>query len=117
MNVDQVKATYQHMMDEHGEWIVIRRYTGQGTNRPKFDISVRAVVRNYMPEELVGDIQQGDRQVVVLAKDIIDKQLRLPITTNDRAIVRDKELAIRAPDDSSVRVGPHLVAYKFNARG
>jgi hypothetical protein len=117
MNVEQLRDTYRRMIDNIGEWIVLRRYTGQGANRPRFDVNVRAAVRGYGPEELVGSIRQGDREIIILSQDLIDKQFALPITENDRAVVRGKELAVMAPDDSTIRIGPSLIAYKFTGRG
>lgn len=104
-------------MNEAGETITIRRYTGAGPNRPFFEASVMARVVGYEPHELIGTIQQGDRKLIVLAEDLIDAQFALPVTTNDKAVVRGKELQIMAADDSTRRVGADLIAYELQARG
>lgn len=100
-----------------GETILIRRYTGSGTNRPRFDAEVRARVIDFAPSELIGTVQQGDRKAIMLAEDLYTAQFALPITSNDKAVVRGRELAIIAPDDSTRRLGGELIAYELQLRG
>lgn len=117
MTPDTVKDTYRRMIEAHGELVLIRRYTGGGSSRPKFDASVRARVSGYAPEELTGSVQQGDRKIIVLTQDLIDRQFAIPILASDKVVVRGKELAIIAPDDSTRRIGNVLIAYELTARG
>ena len=113
----EIRADYRSMMNERGETVSIRRYTGSGTNRPRFDVDAMAVVTGYAPKDLVGTIQQGDRKVILLAEDLIDAQFALPITASDKIVIRGKELAIIAPDDSTRRVSGVLIAYELQVRG
>lgn len=119
MNPDTVRDTYRRMIEAHGETVMIRRYSpaSGGVGRPKFDSTVRARVTGYAPDELVGSIVQGDRKVIVLVEDLIEQQFALPILASDKIMVRGKELAIIAPDDSTRRIGPALIAYELTARG
>jgi hypothetical protein len=118
MTPEHVKETYRRMIDEIGEPIVIRRYTGAGVNRPHFDVEVRARVAGYQPEELVGGIVQGDRRIIVLVEDLIDAQFALPIVASDKVLVRGgPELAITKPDDSTRRIHGVLIAYELTAKG
>lgn len=116
MNPDDVKDTYRRMLADEPP-VLIRRYTGLGTNRPRFDVSVKAKVTGYAPDELVGQIVQGDRKVILLVQDLIDRQFAMPILSSDKVVVRGKELAIIAPDDSTRRVAGILIAYELTARG
>lgn len=116
MTPDGYKAMYRRRIGV-GEPILIRRYTGAGVNRPRFDAEVRARVVGYQAEELVGGIVQGDRKVIFLAEDLNAAQFAGPITTNDKAVVRGKELAIIAPDDSTRRCQGVLIAYELTVRG
>lgn len=100
-----------------GEEVRLRRYTGTGSARPFADYRVRAKVSGYDPEQLVGSIQQGDRNIIALADDVFASQFPVPITTNDKVIVRGRELAIQAVDDSTRRLGGELIAYEIQARG
>jgi hypothetical protein len=122
---NQIKADYRAQLLAVGELVTIRRYTGTGTNRPKIDRTVLARVAGYGPTELVGTIQQGDRRVIALADDITEpttdsppQTLTLPITTQDKIVMRDgKELQIIASDDSTRRVQGVLIALEIQARG
>jgi hypothetical protein len=119
MTPAQVKATYRRMLDDRGETVVIRRYGAgiAGTSRPRFDVEVMAVVTGYAHNELVGPLQQGDRRMIVLVEDLLERQFALPITAADKAIVRGRECAILAPDDSTRRVAGTLIAYELTVRG
>lgn len=117
MTPERVKQTYRQMIADNGEPILIRRYTGVGTSRPRFDTEVRARVTGYTSDELVGGIVQGDRKIILLVQDLIDRQFALPIVASDKVVVRGKEMAIISPDDSTRRIENVLVAYELTARG
>jgi hypothetical protein len=109
------KAAYARALKER---VTLRRYTGAGTTRPRFDAeNVRARTVGYEPHELVGAIVQGDRKMIVFADDLIAKGFTLPVTTNDKVVVRGKELAIQAADDSTRRVDGVLIALELQVRG
>lgn len=116
MTPDQAKAMYRRRIGI-GETILIRRYTGAGTSRPHFDAEVRARIVGYAPSELIGSVSQGDRKAIFLAEDLYAAQFALPVTANDKAVVRGKELAIVAPDDSTRRCEGELIAYELQVRG
>lgn len=103
-------------MDIAGETIVIRRYTGAGTNRPRFDAPVRARVMDYVPHELVGSIVQGDRKLIVLAEDMVAAQIPLDLRAGDKVVVRGKELNIQAANDNTRRIAGELIAYELQVR-
>jgi hypothetical protein len=99
------------------ETILIRRFTGQGTPRPKVEASCHARVTGYQPSEVVGTVLQGDRRLVVMAEDLEGSLVTPPLLASDKAVVRGKELAIIAIDDSTRRVGDTLCAYDLQVRG
>lgn len=113
MSSDDIKALYRA---ELKETIVVRRYTGTGTNRPKFEVSVRASSRRYHGTELIGSIVQGDQQVLILVEDLIQKKFALPMTTNDKVVISGKEIAIVAANERADLDGT-LIAYDLQARG
>lgn len=117
MTPEQCRATYRRFLDQVGEVVLIRRYTGAGASRPRFDVSVKARVVEYEPNELAGLIVQGDRKLIVLAQDLIDAQFPIPLRKGDKAVVRGKELNIEAPDDNTRRVRGELIAYELQVRG
>ena len=115
MTPESVKAEYARFLREA---VYVRRYTGTGTNRPRFDAKARARVVGYDEKDLVGGgIVQGDRKAIVYVDDLIANGLTLPVTTSDKLVVRGKELAIIAPDDSTRRVDGVLIALELQVRG
>jgi len=117
MTSDQVKASYRRLMNAVGETIAIRRYTGAGHDRPRFDANVMARVVDYEPHELAGSITQGDRKLIVLAEDLIEAQVPLDLRKGDKAVVRGRELNVEAADDNTRRVQGVLIAYELQVRG
>lgn len=115
MNPDSVKASYRNALKDT---VTVRRYSGTGLNRTYTDAaSIRCRVVDYQPHELVGSIQQGDRRIVMYADDVSTNGLSLPVTTNDKIVLRGKELAIIQVDDSTRRINGELIAYELQARG
>ncbi len=117
MNRAGIKARYRRAIRQHGEPVLIRRYTGTGSNRPMMNWEVRGWVQGYQPRELIGGIVQGDRKVIMLAEDVNRAQVGLPISTGDKLVVRGRELAIGAVDDSTHRDGTELVAFELKVTG
>ncbi|MCA0032760.1 hypothetical protein [Mesorhizobium sp. B263B2A] len=117
MTPTEIKTSYRRILSEVGEPILIRRYTGSGANRPRFDAPVLARVVGYQPHELVGTLVQGDRKLIVLVEDLIDAQFALPVVTGDKAVIRGVECNIEAADDSTRRIGTTLIAYELQVRG
>lgn len=118
MTPDSLRADYRRLFAGRAEDISIRRYTGQGPNRPVFDWGpVAAVVRGYGPAELVGDIQQGDRHVILLWEDVVGTGFPLPFKSNDQLVIDGTPMTIQAPDDATRRVAGHIIAYEFRVRG
>lgn len=115
MTADELKEMYREFAVQP---IKVRRYTGQGTTRPRFDVDVMGHSRYYGEKELVGAIQQGDQHVVVLVDDLIEKQWPdgTNIFSSHKVVVAGKELAILAPGP---RIAPDgtLVAYELQCRG
>lgn len=109
-----IKAAYRHALQQR---ITVRRYTGAGANRPRFDAEdIRANARAYAAEELIGGVVQGDTLVIVLVEDIIARQMRLPLTTRDKIMVKGRELAIVVVKERNAPDGA-LVAYELQCRG
>lgn len=54
----------------YGTPCTLRRYVGLGSARDPVDIAIRAHVRGYAPEDLVGGIMQGDTKVILSPTEI-----------------------------------------------
>ncbi len=112
MNAAEIKAAYARVLKEP---ILVRRYTGTGANRPFFDTKVRGKARLYAATELIGTITQGDQNVILFVDDLIARNFALPLTTNDRAVVAGKEIAIVAANTRKAPDGT-IVVYDCQAR-
>ena len=115
MNPERVKASYLRAMTD---LVIVRRYAGTGTGRPHFDVTAKARVMGDSSQELVGTkLLEGDRKVILYADDLIGK-MSLPLTADDKIVVRGKEMAIISPPDDSTRsINGVLVAYELQIRG
>lgn len=100
--------------------VAIRRYSG--TPRTPQDYAANGNARLYSAAELVGSVQQGDQRVIVIAADLIESGLALPVTNNDRVVVDGLERRITVvgerkaleSDDGGKSI---LIAYELTARG
>jgi len=117
MTADEARADYREAMDTAGQWIAIRRYTGAGEDRPWFEAPARARIVGYDPDELVGNIQQGDRRVILLYEDMIAAQFPVPPRRGDKAVVGGRELNVESVDDEKRRFMGELMAYELQVRG
>jgi hypothetical protein len=112
---DAVRAHYRRTLDQVGENISIRIYSG--TTDTYTDYTVRARVMGYAPGELVGPIVQGDSRLVVLASDVTAAGIALNTGANCKVVVRGKELQVKAVDDNTRRIDGELVAYELRVGG
>lgn len=114
MTPEAARASYRRQIDAHGETVTLRRVNPSPT--APTDVTVRARVVGYQPEELVGAIQQGDRKIIALAEDV--GAFPLPFRERfDKAIIRGTEMTIQAIDDNTRRVAGELIAYDIRVRG
>ncbi len=112
MNASEIKAAYAR---ELKETIGVRRYTGSGAARPRFDVYVRGKATPYSVTELIGTVTQGDQKVLLFVQDIITGQMALPITINDKVVVKGKELSIVNPAERKAPDGT-IIAYELQCR-
>lgn len=112
MTPEQARASYRRQI-RNGETITLRR-----DGSPPIDKPVRARVTGYAPEELVGDVHQGDRRIVVLAEDVASTGFPVPFRDGfDKVILRGDQLTIQSSDDSTRRIAGELIAYELRAAG
>ena len=121
MTPEATRSTYRRMLDQVGELVVLRRYSGLGKTRTKRDFAVQARVTSYQPNELVGTIIQGDRKIIMMNADVLATSFTLPIKPGDKVVVeregKSKELNVQAVDDSSRRIGETTIALEVQCRG
>lgn len=114
MNAATAIAQHKAAITQVGETVYVRRFTGTGTPRSHTDTATHARVMGYQPSQLIGPIVQGDRRVIALVDTLSSV---LPVTTNDRLVVRGKECVIKAVDDNTRRIGGTLVALELQVAG
>ncbi len=117
MTPEFLKAAYRRLIDQVGEVVIIRRYTGSGANRPHYDTTVKARVIDDVPHVNIGTIQQDDKKLILLAEDLATGQIPLPLRNGDKAVIRGKEHNIEKADDNTRRVQGVLIAYELQCRG
>lgn len=110
----QAKADYLAAMERVGENVSIRRFAGAPASRTHVDTTVRARVVGYQPNEMIGDVVQGDRKVICLIDTLTSL---LPITTNDKLVIRGNEVKIKAVDDNTRRIDGTLIALEIQVAG
>lgn len=94
--------------------VYVRRYSGTPPSLTSVDMATKARVMEYQAREIVGPITEGDRKVIALVDDLSGV---LPLTLNDAVVVRGKELAIKAIDDNTRRIGGTLIALELRVGG
>jgi hypothetical protein len=102
-----------------GEDIILRRVNGEDPNTTNVDVTCRAVVRSFEPEELVGGIAQTASRVIVSPSEIeaagwpgsspnIPRRL-------DQVIIAGRVRDIEAVDP--IHVGSRLVRIELRVLG
>ena len=59
----------ERMLSRYGQDVILRRSVGTSP-QTNVDCTVRAFVRGYKPDELVGGVIQGDSHVIIAGADI-----------------------------------------------
>lgn len=67
-------AALDEALREAGEDIILRRVVGTGASAVNVDVTVRASVRAFAPDELVGTISQSDSMVIISPTQIVAAQ-------------------------------------------
>jgi hypothetical protein len=109
----EARAMWRALLDAYGETVTLQRVN------PSVSQTVRGRVTGFAPEELVGGINQGSRQVRLLAEDVEASGFPVPIRagSTDRIVAHGKTLMINDVDTSTARVGGTLIAYLITATG
>ena len=88
-------ASLDAQLAEHGDPIILRRYTAtSGNPRPKVEYPMNGFVRPARPEELVGDVDQKQWMVTISPTDFMPMW---PIIKGDKAVIAGKECNIEDP--------------------
>ena len=107
-------ASLDRQLAQNSQTVILRRYTGVGAARVSADTAVRAFVRDYQPDELVGGITQGDTQIVLSPTDVLAGGGAMP-QKGDQIIIDGKlRMIVAAPP---VRVGNVVARINLQVKG
>lgn len=113
-------AVAREMLDrflaKDGEDVVVRRYVGAGEDRPFSDTVARARVTGYAPVDIVGNVQAGDRHVIMSIA-ALGALLPLEQDGNDVLLVGGREQQIKYVDDRKRRINGELIGLELQVRG
>lgn len=98
---------------DYGEPVTLRRLTG--TAQIPMDIAVRAVVREFDPQQLVGTIQQGDRTVILSNHEIAARRWPGPPRKGDQVVIVGAKMAVQSVE--TVRIGGEVIRHNLVVRG
>jgi hypothetical protein len=103
------KSTALSLLEPFGTLVFKRLGT------PDIEINVRARLRGYRAEEIVGGINQGDRQVTAYADDVT---FTPPLKPGDKVMhPTGRQLNIETVDDTTGITDEGLVVYYLRVRG
>lgn len=115
MNAAETLESYRAFLNgDDGQDIRVRRYVGVGPSRTRTEVVTRARVVGYQPNEILGNITQGDRKVIALADTLT---ALLPLTVDDKLLIDGIETAIKAVDSNTRKIGSTLIALEIQVAG
>ncbi|MBR1206963.1 MULTISPECIES: hypothetical protein [unclassified Bradyrhizobium] len=125
MTPDESLDQHRRSLEEIGETVLVRRYAGVGPARAVAkEAAVLARVKGYQPAELVGEIRQGDRHVILLNDPSagvpagkVALSTMLPLTDRDFLVIAGAEVSIKGVDDATRRIQGQVIAFELQVRG
>ena len=98
----------------YGETLVLRRVDND-TDQSGSDVTLKGIVRGYQPQELAGDIIQGDLSVIISNDEIDRSSWPGPPLRYDR-LFRDG-LALNVQSVETRRLGDAIALHVLQVRG
>ncbi|MEY9436564.1 hypothetical protein [Bradyrhizobium elkanii] len=125
MTPDESIDQHIRALEENGETVLVRRYAGVGPARAVVkEAAVLAKVKGYQPQDIVGEIQQGDRHVILLNEPAaavptgkVALSTMLPLSKRDFLVIAGAEVSIEAVDDATRRIQGQVIAFEIQVRG
>ena len=110
MSVTRINA----MINRAGQTVTLRRVAGT-TSQTFTDVAAKASVRGYQPHELVGPVQQGDREVTIGVWEMLVAGWPMPPRRNDKAIIDGVTTNVEAAEARHFR--EDIAFYVLRCRG
>ena len=102
----------RRLVARDGQAITLRRIA---TGQAPVDLSCTAVVRDYRPHELVGSLDQGDRQVIITNDEIVAAAWPGPPRRNDRVVMDAGVFTVQAVN--TAQLGATIIRHTMTVRG
>ena len=103
-------ADLERFLAKRGETVTLRR-----EGAPNVDVDVKAYVRELQADELVGDLKQIDRRIIISNGPIADAAWPGPPLINDRVIRGGKTYSVLLP--GTRKIGEAVVGHWMIVRG
>lgn len=100
-------AILDRTISRHGQTVLLRR--------GNTDLTVRAFVRDFRPDEIVGGIAQGDSNVVISPTQIAGTPFVESILRNDKVVIRGRVRNVQSADP--ILIADQLVRINLQVRG
>ena len=100
-------------IEEAGELITLRRLAPKGI---RFDVQCMAMVRQFRRDQLIGDIAQGDRRIIISNREIEARQWPGPPIAGDQVIIAGRTATLTI-NPVTIRVGTEIVRHVMQVRG
>ena len=104
---------YRRMLKLAGSAVELRRGSGDNASR----CTLKAKLAGYKPQELTGEVQQGDTKVIFMAEDVAAFPLPIKAKSTDAIYLDGRKMTVQAVDDMTRRVGGESIAYELRVRG
>lgn len=111
MSAEDIAAAYRAALEQYGETVSVSR---PGT---AFTASVLARPAEFMPNDMLGEVRQGDRKLILLAEDFTNADYPLPLRKGDKITLNGNEMNLEFADDMTARVGGTTIAIIARVRG
>lgn len=108
-----IADTTEAKITQYGQQVVLRRLTG--TCLMPTDVTLFAVVRGYQPQQLVGNVAEGDRRVIIGNKAILAAGWPGPPKPDDQVVIDGRSTNIIAAP--SITLDGEIVRYDIQVRG
>lgn len=112
-DADSLKADYRSFLLQT---VTIRRYSGSPPSRTPTDYTAAGNFKITGSKEISPGVFQLESLSIVMADDLIDAGLTLPITADDQVMNGDTEMTVTTVKERKALDGT-LIALEITARG
>ncbi|ODM77792.1 hypothetical protein [Bradyrhizobium elkanii] len=124
MTPDESLEQHRRALQEHGQSIIVRRWSGPANARVPTEAVALGRPFGLKAEQLVGGIKAGDIKVILLndpaavvPEGKVPLSALLPLTSTDKLVLDGREISVKFPDDMTRRIAGVVIALEIIAGG